>query len=201
MIKAMEPVAQALCLMESSRTHVGMGLEIWLELIDRLPTGCPMRTLAKDRAQAAFDNPLFLAANLLDPRLKGQSLTDEQFQKAREWVGASGGGGAHVALAAYIAEFGPFKGTFDVVWKLPADAWWASGRFNDDLRGLAVKALACHASSANIERIFATMGAVMGRRRTRLHANRVGKLAFLYRQLKTKATFDDSDSANGTDSD
>ena len=58
------PVCDGVALMESNTCHVGMAVEIWLELCQR----CKGVKEVQERSTMALSSPMFLAANVLDHR-------------------------------------------------------------------------------------------------------------------------------------
>ena len=192
MFRVFNPIAEALDLMQRETTTIAESVEIWIELLERVPKTAGGYNLVVQRSKQALGCPFFVLANVLDPRFSGLSLGPQQIDLARQFAEEEGPDVA-LGLNLYLARQGPFRPTlFDR--RADPIAWWKAGLFSgfpSPLACLALRLCACLAASANLERNFSTMGHVFGRRRTHLGAEKAGKLTFLFRRLNGG---DDADS-------
>ena len=181
--------------MQRHCTTLAEAVEIWVELLQRIPRNVGGYNLVVERSRQALECPFFLLANVLDPRFSGGSLSPDQIDKARQFAEEEGTSVA-LALNLYLSRSSPFRPKmFDQ--KADTMAWWQGGQvsgFPAPLCALALRLCGCSASSASLERNFSTMGYVYERRRTNLGAEKAGKLTFLYRSLN-------ADDQAGSDSD
>ena len=123
-------------------------------------------------------------------------MSPRQIDMARQFAEEEGREVA-LGLNLYLSRTTPFRpALFDP--KANPIAWWQAGLLSGfplPLTQLALRLCSCLASSANIERLFSTMGHVYGRRRTNLGVEKAGKLTFLFRALNASLPSDsDSDS-------
>ena len=139
--------------------------------------GCPSLALVQARSAGALECGTFLLANLLDPRLRGNSLTPDQRGKALKhalnfifrsnfWAGppppqkmyaadfasSIGGSPLQLALSAYVAQVGIYGSPIP---DNDAELFWRCGLalgFHSGLCDLGLRLAACTASSADVER-------------------------------------------------
>jgi sugar phosphate isomerase/epimerase len=108
MATMVKDVSLALHLMQASSTTVGMGFEIWLELLERTPKHSPTYKIVQDRLKETAKRAVFPLGNLLDPRLKGRSLGVDHRAAAFALVEKLGGNGLVEHLAMYMTGAGPY---------------------------------------------------------------------------------------------
>lgn len=201
LLVSMVDVGDATNLMQRSSTHIGMAVSIWKELLERLPIRSPMASFVQHRAQDALASPVFCAANLLDPRFctffslnsqtffsprfRGIDLNEDQVIMAKDLIAEVGGPKCAIQLAAYMAKMGPFGGlgTFRHCERMDPSIWWRGGNFPIEIANLAEQLMNCAASSADVERVFSTLGDVLSRKRNNLSVKTAAKAAFLARAL------------------
>ena len=149
------------------------------------------------RSKQALECSFFLLANVLDPRYNGKKLTPRQLDLARQFAEEEGSDVAS-ALNLYLTKSGPFRPSL-FEQKGDPTAWWLAGKmsgFPVPLTNVALRLCGCLSSTANLERIFSTMGHVYGRRRTHLSIEKAGKLTFLFRSLNGGVPADLSDGSD-----
>lgn len=186
LLELVDPIAHALNLMQLRSTTLAEAVELWVELLQRVPKNNTGYQKVVERSKQALECPFFLLANVLDPRWAGASLSESQVDKARAFAEDEGPEVAN-ALTLYIARAPPFRATMFNKMVDPV-AWWEAGAksgFPSALCSLALRLCACLASTANLERNFSTMGHVFGRHRTQLGVEKAGKLTFLFRSLNS----------------
>lgn len=181
-----DPVANALNSMQRNTTTLGQAVELWIDLIEKIPRNLGGRDDVIQRSKQALECPFFLLANALDPRFAGARLTPEQLDKARQFSEEEGPEVAQ-ALNLYLARANPFRqGMFHP--NADPVAWWHAGQmsgFPPALCSLAIRLSCCLASTASLERNFSTLGFVYGQKRTLLGVEKAGKLTFLFRALNS----------------
>ncbi len=195
LLRVFDPVANALNAMQRNTTTLGEAIELWLELVQKVPKEIGGRDEIIQRSKQALECPFFLLANILDPRFTGSRLSPEQIDKARQFTEEEGPEVAS-ALNSYLARSTPFRPS---MFQPNADpvAWWHAGQlsgFPIELSSLALRLSGCLASTASLERNFSTMGFVYGQKRTSLGVEKAGKLTFLFRALNPSPSVVDSDS-------
>ena len=199
LLSLFDPIANALNLMQRRCTTLAEGIEIWVELLERIPKKVGGYNVVVERSKQALECPFFLLANVLDPRFAGANLSAQQIDKARQFAEEEGSPVA-LALNLYLSRSPPFRPKmFDQ--RADTIAWWQAGQvsgFPTQLCALALRLCGCSASSATLERNFSTMGHVYGRRRTNLGVEKAGKLTFLFRSLNA---IEEADQSSNDDSD
>jgi hypothetical protein len=196
LFRVFNPVSEALDLMQRKETTLSQAIEIWVELLNRVPKNAGGYNDVVQRSKQALECPFFLLANVLDPRFAGMSLSAKQIDVARKFAEEEGGD-VVLGLNLYLSRTPPFRAAlFDP--RADPIAWWKAGLvsgFPIPLAKLALRLCSCLASSANLERLFSTMGHVFGRRRTNLGVEKACKLTFLFRALNaTPQSDNDCDS-------
>ena len=182
-----EPVVTALHLMQSACRTLGEAVEIWMELIERVPPG-DSRKMVVERAGPILADGRALLCNIMNHRFGGQSLSDAQRALAADWVQNSLGSTMASQLDMYLARSGPFRPTLFAKPSAP-DVWWTAGQtqgFPMELSGLGAKCARCRATTADLERAFSTAGNIFGRRRVSLGVERANRLTFVFQNLRRK---------------
>ena len=122
------------------------------------------------------------------------NLTPQQVDLARKFAEEEGPDYA-LGLNLYLSRSGSFRSSlFDP--RADPSAWWKAGLlsgFPIPLAKLALRLCSCLASSANLERLFSTLGHVFGRTRTKLGIEKNGRLTILFRILNEPDDSDESD--------
>ena len=142
-------------------------------------------------------SPCHLLANVVNPKYRGKSLTDAEYETAMDWATAE-----HENiipdLINFKAQAGPFP-TFlfkdNVVQTVKPVDWWMSltDRLHADTRKVVLQLLTATASFAGVERMFSSFGLVHSNLRNRLEIEKAGKLAFLFKLLnKTPLNVEDA---------
>jgi hypothetical protein len=197
LLSVLDPVVATLNLMQRSDTTLSQVVEWWIELLQRVPRNAGGYNLVVQRSKQALECPFFLLANVLDPRYNGKKLSPAQLDQARQFAEEEGSDVA-AALNLYLTKSVPFRPTLFEQNGDPT-AWWLAGRmtgFPVCLTNVALRLCNCLSSTANLERIFSTMGHVYGRRRTQLSIEKAGKLTFLFRSLNEGNSADLSDGSD-----
>lgn len=197
LLSVLDPVVAILNLMQRSDTTLSQVVEWWIELLERVPKNAGGYSLVVERSKQALKCPFFLLANVLDPRYHGRKLNPAQLDLARQFAEEEGAEIAS-ALNLYLTKSVPFRAAL-FEQKGDPTAWWLAGKmsgFPVCLTNIALRLCGCLSSTANLERIFSTMGHVYGRRRTRLSIEKAGKLTFLFRSLNGGCSADLSDGSD-----
>jgi len=153
------PLQNALNLVQKQTCTISECVNVWVELLQKVPQASGGHPLVVERSKAALECPFFLLANLLDFRFQGEKLTTSQVAIAREF--ATGlGSDVGTAFTMYLAKANPYS---EALFSQSSDpiSWWKAGLrsgFSLTLTSLALRLCACLASSANLERNFSTMG-------------------------------------------
>ncbi len=107
LLRVFDPVANALNAMQRNTTTLGEAIELWLELVQKVPKEIGGRDEIIQRSKQALECPFFLLANILDPRFTSSRLSPEQIDKARQFTEEEGPEVAS-ALNSYLARSTPF---------------------------------------------------------------------------------------------
>ena len=146
--------------------------------------------------------PCHFLAYLLHPKYKGEHLSYEQREKAREWLQK-----INPSFLSYVLKFelqeGPFQRTLfseEVIWTIDANEWWRSVakscKISKEFCELIAHLQACPSSSAAIERVFSNFSFVHSKIRNRLTISNISKFVFCYSILKQELFCnDDGDEA------
>lgn len=191
LVELMDPIVHALNLMQEKKRTIGEAVEIWIEMLGRIPKSNTALRAVVQRSKQALECPFFLLANVLDPRWAGESLSPTQLDLVRKFAEEEGPSIAN-ALNLYMSKSPPFRPTMFNKLADPIAFWQAGAKagFPQDLCSLGIRLCSCLASTATLERNFSTMGHVFGRKRTRLGIEKAGKLTFLYRALNARDASD-----------
>ena len=138
-------------------------------------------------------------AYLLIPQYKGEHLSYEQKEKAREWLEK-----INLSVLSYVLNFElhkePFQCTLfseEIIRTLDANKWWRSVekscKISKEFCKLIAHLQACPSSSAAIEKIFFNFSFVHSKIQNRLTINNVSKHLFCYGMLKRELFYDDDD--------
>ena len=162
-----DPIANSLNTMQSPSATISEAIEIWLQMLSKIPRDHSAFPIVFERSKQALECPFFLLANILDPRFRGSNLTPTQIDKARHFAEQEGPEVAR-ALTLYLSGTEPFRSSlFDS--QAEPIPWWKAGERSGlppKLCDLALRLSGCLASTANLERNFSTLGNVFGTRRT-----------------------------------
>jgi hypothetical protein len=195
LLRVFDPVANALNHMQRNTTTLSEAVQVWIDLLEKVPRDIGGREAVIQRSKQALECPFFLLANVLDPRFAGTRLTPTQLDYARQFSEEEGPEVA-LALNLYLARAPPFR---QIMFQPNADpmAFWHAGQlsgFPAELCSLALRLCGCVASTAPLERNFSTMSHVYGQKRNALGAEKAGKLTFLFRSLNSAQVSDELDS-------
>lgn len=141
------------------------------------------------------------AANLLDPKHKGASLTDAENLLAVECI-IEMGDFLRINKSVLYEEIGQFKtksglwsGNFiwDVSKGISNTTWWSGMCAQKELHKISLRVLSLPASSAASERSFSTHGFIHNKLRNRLDTERAAKIVYIAHNMKIK-TFNENHS-------
>lgn len=136
---------------------------------------------------------IHLAANLLDPNLRGQNLINEEQVDAMEFISNVAenspdldGNQIMTELALYIAKDGFFSKSF--LWKccktVPPLTWWKGFCASQQLSKVATKILGSPPTSAACERSFSAFANIQNKKKNRLENIRASKLVFIAQNIR-----------------
>lgn len=183
----LKPIAKALDKAQSDSCKIGDAVDVWKEVEKTFATSSrDVKKKVKDRYDQAI-TPAHLLANLLDPKLRGKQLTEDEKETAmmyarKKWPFLL------PVIMKYQAQSKPFssyKFEDDVVKGVSSQEWWASheGQISTESMNAIQQLLSSVASSAGVERIFSSYGLVQSKLRNRLGTDKAAKLVFLFRAL------------------
>jgi hypothetical protein len=153
LLAVFDPLSQALDLMQRQTTTLAEAVEIWVELLQRIPQNAGGYSLVVEHSKQALECLFFLLANILDHRFAGVHLTPEQVDKAREFCEEDGSEVA-AALNLYLARSGPFRPKLFQQASVAPETWWGAGKvsgFPESLVSVALRLNGCLASTSNLE--------------------------------------------------
>jgi len=203
MTKIFQSIVKWIILLESDDPKISEVPEAFKNinesLIELLPAS-PLTNQEKKEIKTAFAKRkgmavkfIHFAANLLDPKFKGESLSScEQIQglefidKLSTIMDAS----LQKSILKELAEYRATEGFFAIPYvsksacTVDPIVWWKGTCFGSNLGKLAVKILSMPASTAATERSFSTYGFVHSARRNRLTVDRAGMLTYVAHNLK-----------------
>ena len=80
-----DPISEALDKMQRKDTTLSVAIEIWLDLLAKIPRNLGGYVIVFERSKQALQCPFFLLANILDPRFAGKRLSPTQISLARQF--------------------------------------------------------------------------------------------------------------------
>ncbi|KAM6453426.1 uncharacterized protein PHA67_019283 [Liasis olivaceus] len=136
-------------------------------------------------------HPIHAAANLLDPRFKGNGVSDENTAAAFDWITKQA---AHLGpdvgkILSNVAEYRISSGIWarnafwDSAKHIPPATWWQGLCTTQPLIPLASRLLQISASSAACERIWSVFVNIHTKSRNKLTCERVEKLVSIHANL------------------
>jgi hypothetical protein len=154
----------------------------------------------KDTLEEQFSQaitPSHFLAYYLHPKHKGEKLKPEHIESAQQLL-VSKNPELLADVCYFHTEADPFPKTMfhtSVIDKLSPCLWWKSiksmhKKVNPELCDLATLLLQLPPSSASIEHIFSSFGAVQTKLRNRLGIQKAAKLVACYRTLRGKVEID-----------
>lgn len=188
----LRPIASAIDLCQSDNKNIADACDVWLSLLDN-PILAPHKATVKKRFNQAITTE-HLVACALHPSYKGAKLSPDQLNVVTEWI--SSRGVEHLTtFISYQATASPFPRSFFThqAQSLPPLTWWkATAAFGvpSSFISLASLLLGTPPSSASIERIFSSFGAIHTKIRNRLGNEKTAKLVFCYRMLRGNLDLD-----------
>ena len=94
---------------QENNSTIATAVEIWKDLLEAFPQKFKSSyALLKERSRLFLEDPVCLAANLLQPQLNGRRLTPEETQKACSFV-AEFAPEAQDAILKYMAKESPYE--------------------------------------------------------------------------------------------
>lgn len=197
LLQRLKPIAVALDKIQRDSCTIADTVDIWktlekdLALVTR-----DTKQKFKKRIQQALSSHHFLA-NLMHPRYRGQTLTDEEHEAAMELASTH-----HnmivpnlINLKAQASPFLTYMFADTVIQSVQPVDWWRShgNRLHPDTIHVAKQLLTAISSSAGVERVFSSFGLVHSKLRNRLGIGKAAKLVFLFKLLNKKPLDDDDD--------
>ena len=185
-----KPISVALDKLQSDTCHISDAVKIWKDLQQDFE-GMPLSVSKpfQSRIKIAL-TPAHYLAYILDPRYKGQSLSNEEVNQAMAFCSEHhpAAMASVVKFRAQCAPFQPYMFTPELVNDLSPIVWWQSQAscLDPAVITLTNQLHSAKASSAGIERIFSTFGFVHSKVRNRLGTQKAGKLVFLYKVLNLR---------------
>lgn len=199
LIMQLTPVSRALDTLQSNSTTVADACHLWCKLLKDDNLKPHFVTVKKRFSQSIL--PWHLLAYLLHPKYRGEYLSYEQKEKARECLQK-----INPSFLSYAVNFElkekPFQNTLfseQVIMTIDASKWWRSVakscEISKEFCGLIAHLQACPSSSASIERIFSNFSFIHTKLRNRLTITNVSKLVFCYGMLKKELFSNDDECA------
>lgn len=182
----LQPIAVALDTCQSDQTSIADACHVWLSLLEN-PVLSQHRSAIDRRFKQAITTE-HLTAYKLHPKYLGEKLSHEQSQIVSEYLLGKSEVNAEV-LIAFEAKSAPFPAHYftEKGRQVPPTTWW-KGAKNSAVPSVfvdtAINLLSCPCSSASIERVFSSFGAVHSKVRNRLGNDKASKLVFCYRMLR-----------------
>ncbi|MCL4136908.1 UNVERIFIED_CONTAM: hypothetical protein GTU68_043368 [Idotea baltica] len=196
------PISSALMKIESDTPQLSSVVSLFknmLQEVKRNAIASPLLKKEEDGIVQAIENrtkfcvqPIHLAANLLDPRILGKDLSDEQnvdaFEKIHEMS-------VHMVdinetrimsdLASYSSGRDFFSKPFlwTAVSSIAPQAWWLGLCKSTELAKIASRILELPATSAACEQSFSALGNIHTLRRNRLTTQNASKLLYIKQNL------------------
>ena len=154
--------------------------------------------------------PVHFAANLLDPRYKGNKLSDDDISSAFDCIRTQAGH-SDLDIARILSNLAEFR-TSTGLWKRsylwdstkhtdPA-TWWKGLCTNQPLTPVAIRLLEVPPTSAACERIWSGFGNIHTKKRNRLTNKHVEKLVAIHSNLKLRSSASqrpETNSSSGSD--
>ena len=190
LLQRLKPIAVALDKIQRDSCTIADTVDIWktlekdLALVTR-----DTKQKFKKRIQQALSSHRFLA-NLMHPRCRGQTSTDEEHEVAMELASTH-----HnmivpnlINLKAQASPFLTYMFADTVIQSVQPVDWWRShgNRLHPDTIHVAKQLLTATSSSAGVERVFSSFGLVDSKLRNRLGIGKAAKLVFLFKLLNKK---------------
>lgn len=188
-LSRLKPIAVALDKLQRTSTTIADSVEIWKDLDEILKTILPQSDKKKVNARIKTNvTPAHLLANILHPKYRGISLTDDEVETALEYC-SERYPDSMATVINYQAKaecFGQFRFADSLISKVSPITWWKSIPGIDPVVIDLVTTLhTSYSSTASLERVFSTFGLVHSKLRNRLGIEKAGKLVFLYRVLNS----------------
>ena len=180
----LEPLSSALNTVQGDKCLLGDVYEIWRNLKNSIPDEYQADVASREHQSLSG---VFFAANLLDPRYRGQHFCAAEVQAAVAYIQEKDEEIGE-ELTKYLANHPPYLDSIfgNVTATTTPGSWWKAGirvGFDSRLADMAESLVSASPSSASLERHFSTMGMTYGTLRSRLGVDKARKLSFLYRQL------------------
>lgn len=189
-LQQLKPVAVSLDRLQKDNATIHEACHTWLMLLKEESLQPRIQEVTK-RMDLAM-KPFHFLAYLLNPKYKGEGLSNNQKEIAHSWL-VNKYPNSISLLIAYEAEAVPFPPTYFTASgrSINPVTWWTAvgktqeteGFSKDCLQHIAFL-LSCPASSASTERIFSNFGVIHSKLRNRLGKNTAAKLVMCYWMLR-----------------
>lgn len=197
MYNQLEPVAKALMkLQHDNNANIADACEIYLELLQNEQLNPHF-----SKVKCSFDKamtPVHFLAHLMNPKYKGEKLSQDQEESAREYLQALNPKYLQYTIQ-FKSEDAPFPKTFfseDITNTISPALWWknlSKTGMDAEFLQLMEHLQGCPASSASLERIFSNFSFIQNKIRNRLSLQRASKLVFCYMMLKSNVEVEDEE--------
>jgi hypothetical protein len=192
LLQTLKPVAVSLDRLQANSATVADACEEWINLSENLDLEAHLELIRESSDRALTG--LHFAANTLDPRYRGERLASAQNEAAQDFVRQMiTDDETFDAFLEWRIKLTPVPPSLSsVCTKVNPLTWWKSLRLStsnpalQNLCDFAVKVVSLVASSAGIERVFSTLGAVQTTVRNRLGVQKATKLAVCYMNLRDR---------------
>lgn len=192
----LKPIADALDRLQSDTATLDEACRVWLSLLKDENLQSRHQEVSKRLTQSL--QTFHYLAYLLNPKYKGEGLTDKQKESARSYLTERYPESISL-LIAYEAEATPFPGTYftetgknmnPITWWTAIEKSFVSDVHSKECCKFIIQLLSCPASSASIERMFSNFGVIHSKLRNRLGMNTTAKLVMCYRMLRGPVELD-----------
>ena len=192
LIEKLAPIANAIDVCQSDKTSLADATNTWLSLAANPLLQAHSNVIDKRMKQAITVE--HLVAYKLHPKYRGTLLTDDQLASVNDYL-ASRNDSYIATLIAFDAKSNPFPAVYfnDNAISVAPAIWWKgmkSYNVSEGFIDIATHLLTSPASSASIERVFSSFGAVHTKARNRLGNVKAAKLVYCYRMLRGKDELD-----------
>lgn len=199
------PIVKWITLLEADTPRISLVPEAFAEIRSNIEEKLSSAPISKQEEKMLMNAvksrtemslvPLHYAANMLDPKLLGKSLTPDQQVEGIEYIDSMTSNSPmytdfNTDILVDLAQFRQKEGAWGkpYLWKtaekLDSINWWKAVCTASKLRLVAIDILGMPPTSAATERSFSSYSLVHTKKRNRLTAERAGKLVYVAHNLK-----------------
>lgn len=202
LLELLRPFLKWITILEGDSPSMAVVAEVFCDLQQIFTRTVPNSPLTKKEEKKVFEifenrktfclKIIHKAANLLDPRYKGRSLSEEEVIEASEFI-CNFSNRYDILEKDILADLSNFRGKDglwkqEFLWKTAKEVspvlWWKSWCSSRPLSKVAFDILNLPSTSAACERSFSTYGNIHTARRNRLGNTTAMKLVFIAQNLK-----------------